>query len=273
MKSLVKLIRPLNCLLSSASILIITLLLYGLDQPPLSLIYVTLLGMAVVGLFTAGGNTMNDYFDREVDRINHPERPIPSGKIAPKHALIFSSVLFSSSALCSLFLPWFLPQLIVLINLFIMISYEMKLKKRGLVGNLSIAWLTGSLFIFGGAIYGRLELPIILGIMAFLATAGREITKDIQDMKGDLSRDTFPMRVGIKKARISVGTFLVAGVIVSPYPYIRGLLSIPYLVVVLLADTIFIYSIFLLKDAEKAQKLIKVGMIVALAAFLVGGIL
>jgi len=273
MNPLVRLLRPLNCVLAAVSVPIVMLILFGLTEPSTDLIIHTLLGMAVVSFFTGGGNTLNDYVDRDVDKINHPERPIPSGEISPKNALYLSVSLFAVSLLSSLFLPWFLPQVIVLISIILMISYEFGVKHKGLAGNAVISWLTGSLFVFAGAIYGDIFLPLILGILAGLSTMGREIIKDIQDMKGDLDRETFPMKVGLKNAKISILIFILIAVSLSPLPYLLGSFSVAYLTVVILADIIFIYSLTFIDEPKKSQSYIKFAMMVALIAFIFGGIL
>ncbi len=269
----VRMARPLNCILASVSIPIIMVTLYGLESPSPERALFTILGMLVVSSFTAAGNTLNDYFDRDGDKINHPERPIPAGDVTPENALRFATILFVLSIALALFLPWFLPQLIVIVSVVIMISYELKLKGEGLPGNASISWLTGSLFVFAGAIYGNIEVPLVLGALAFLATMGREIAKDIQDIKGDFQRKTFPKRVGIKTAKIFAAGTIIAAVVISPYPYIQGLLSIYYLIIVVIADIIFIYSLLIFKEPKRTQNFIKLGMVVSLLAFLFGGIL
>ncbi len=273
MTALVKLMRPLNCFLASISVPIVLVTLYGLDTSLWPSLVTTLLGMIVVSSFTAGGNILNDYIDRKVDRINHPNRPIPSGKISPKNALILSGIMFIVSLLLSLFLPHTLPKLIVVFASILMISYEVKLKKMGLSGNITIATLTGLLFVFSGSIYGELMLPLILALLAGLATLGREITKDIQDMKGDLDRNTLPMKIGKSGSRKVISISIITAVVLSPIPYIYSLLPLSYLITVIFADIIFIYSINLLREPRRAQRFIKMAMGVSLIAFLVGGII
>ncbi len=273
MKYLVRLLRPLNCFLASVSVPIILVTLYGVETSSWPSSVVTIIGMVVVFTFTAGGNILNDYVDRRVDRINHPDRPIPSGKISPKHALVFSGIMFCLSVFASLLLPRFLPQLIVALGLILMISYEVKLKKAGTSGNITIAALTGLLFVFSGSIYGRISLPATLALLAGLATFGREVTKDIQDMKGDLDRNTLPMKIGKAGSQKVVVVSILSAVILSPLPYVFSMLTLPYLITVAFADIIFIYSLVLLRDPKRAQRFIKVAMGVALFAFLIGGII
>lgn len=233
-----------------------------------------ILSMAVVVLFTAGGNSLNDYFDRETDKVAHPRRPIPSGGVKPSSALALSIVLFSSAQLLS-FLVNMWSVIIVATSVLVMIGYERLLKAEGIAGNLAISWLTGALFLFGGAAVESLELAWILAALAFLATLGREIVKDIQDIEGDRgSRRTLPMRIGSKPAGIVGSGAFLAAVALSPVPYVLELLGWEYLPVVAAADAIFIYCALIhFKNPEKGQKVAKLAMFVALLAFLVGGIL
>ncbi len=273
MNPFLKLMRPINCLISSFSVPIVMVTLLGTNFVSHQILLYTAIGMVVVFFFTAAGNTLNDYMDRETDKINHPDRPIPSGKINPKTALVYSGVMFSTSIILSFLFNFWTPRIIVISAVILMIAYETRFKKEGLAGNLIISALTGMVFIFGGSIYEELYIPILLGLLAFLATVGREIVKDIQDIKGDINRNTFPMKVGHKNAEITASAFIISAVILSPFPYILNLLSIYYLLVVVLADAIFIYSLLLLKSAEKSQKFIKVAMVIALIAFLTGGLI
>jgi len=273
MHPVIRMIRPLNSLMSSFSIPIVMVTLFGFNILGLTMIIHTIIGMGIVFLFTSAGNVLNDFMDREVDKFNHPHRPIPSGEVEPKDALRYSVSMFLFAIFISLFLPTTLPQIIVLAAVVLMVSYEWKFKKSGLAGNIIVSFLTGLVFIFGGSIYDKLYLPVILGLLAFLASVGREITKDIQDMKGDLDRKTLPMRVGKKRSQYVVTAFVFSAVLLSPLPYIENLLSLSYLVIVTIADVVFIYSLIILQKAERSQKFNKIGMIIALIAFLVGGIL
>ncbi|MFO8109398.1 MAG: UbiA family prenyltransferase [Thermoplasmata archaeon] len=272
MKYIVKLLRPLNCFLASVSVPIILITLYGMERGGWPSWTVTAIGMIVVFTFTAGGNVLNDYIDRKVDRINHPDRPISSGKISPKSALALSGIMFVLSFSSSLLLPDILPKLIVVMAIAMIISYELMLKKLGLSGNMIISALTGLLFVFAGAVYGNILLPSIIGLLAGLSTLGREVTKDIQDMRGDFDRKTLPMRIGKTRSRHLVAGFVISAVMLSPLPYLFSMLPLSYLLIVIGADIIFIYSIFHLKEPRRAQRLIKVAMSAALVAFFIGGI-
>lgn len=268
----IRMMRPGNCLMGAAGVLLAALICAGTDRFSDFALEVAY-SMLVVVAFTGAGNSLNDYCDREVDKVAHPDRPIPSGKIAPRAALLFSAVMFAAAFLISLFVNWW-SVAIVLTSVAVMVGYEMFLKAEGIAGNLAISWLTGALFLFGGAAVLRLELAWILAALAFLATLGREVVKDIQDVEGDKrARSTLPMRIGKRGAGI-VGSLGFAGaVLLSPVPYITDLLSVWYVPVVVVADGIFIYCALIhFRDPEQGQRVAKLAMLVALIAFLVGGV-
>ncbi|MBE0518796.1 MAG: prenyltransferase, partial [Thermoplasmata archaeon] len=104
---------------------------------------------------------------------------------------------------------------------------------------------------------------------------GREIVKDIQDVEGDKGiRLTLPMRIGTRNAGFVASLSFVGAVILSPVPYMQELLSIYYVPIVLVSDAIFIYCAMIhFADPKRGQKVAKLAMLVALIAFLFGGII
>jgi geranylgeranylglycerol-phosphate geranylgeranyltransferase len=269
---LVSMMRLGNCVMGAAGVLLAAVICV---EPKGAWDYMdeVILSMLAVVLFTGAGNSLNDYFDREVDRTAHPSRPIPRGLVSPPAALFTSASLFILSMFVG-FLVGLTPFLIVVASAGVMVAYEVFLKSEGFVGNLAISWLTGALFLFGGAAVGRLDLAWILALLALLATLGREVVKDVQDMEGDRgSRVTLPMRIGTRGAGTVASAALVGAVLLSPVPYLLSLLSLWYIPAVVVADGIFIYgSLIHFGDPEKGQKVIKLAMLIALVAFLFGGI-
>ena len=276
MKAYVQLIRPLNCIMVAAAVFIGALIAKGLGVLEVHYLEVSI-ACSVAFLFTGAGNSLNDYYDRDIDRVNHPQRPIPSKKLSPLRAVWIAFVLFFISLCLALFINS-VAFLIVVANLAVMLSYEIFFKVKGAAGNLTISWLTATAFLFGGAAVGGMEKTLVLGILAFLATLGREIAKDIEDIRGDTNRNTLPMKYGTKKAGVFASFFMALGVIISPIPIITGIFpgqgSMYYTPIIGVADAIFIYSIvILLREKNKASTPIKGAMLIALFAFLAGGIL
>ena len=162
----------------------------------------------------------------------------------------------------------------IFINLAVMVSYEKALKSSGIAGNLEISYLIASLFVFGAVSAGNVGTVIVyFAAMAFLANFMREIAKDIQDMDGDRGvRNTAPLAHGVGAASALASFSLLAAVFLSPVPYLVHITTVYYLAIVLAADAIFIYSIFLLgrRMAKGSQTCAKLGMLLSLLAFAIG---
>jgi geranylgeranylglycerol-phosphate geranylgeranyltransferase len=229
-----------------------------------------LIGAVIVILFVGAGNSLNDYYDVDTDRIAHPSRPLITGAISRKTALYSAGAMFALCILLSLFLN-LISIIIVMVAVAAMIGYEIRLKEAGFVGNLTIALLVIALFEFSGSTVGRAETTIWLALLAGLATLGREIVKDIEDMAGDATRRTLPKSIGAKRAGLVATAPTVAAIALSPVPYLLDQLTVFYLPVVAVADAIFIYGCLAqFKSAKTGQKIYKWAMIVALLAFAIG---
>ena len=277
MAGILRLARPLNCLMSAVGVGIGGIVGVG-SAAWAALAAPLVLAAAAAAAFTAGGNALNDIFDRETDRINHPDRPLASGRLTLGAARIFAVSTFALAALLALFINR--PALaIVAVNVMLMVSYEAWLKARGAVGNLVIAYLVGSLFLFAGvSVFGSAFDPLIrtgiLAALAFLATLGREITKDIEDMHGDVDRHTLPQEIGAQRAGTVARFVLVLCVALSVLPLYLRVLGIGYAILVVPADGMFIYAaLHSAANPARSQRVTKYAMIVALAAFLAGAFL
>lgn len=276
-----ELVRPINCLLTGVAVLIGAVVAIGrLDLPGLVLIP----AFAAAALVAAGGNAINDYFDREIDRVNRPKRPIPSGRIKASEALVVAQVLFVLGVAFTVFLNVYCV-LLAGLNSLVLAFYAHGLKRRGLVGNITIGYLVGSTFLFGGLATETLRAgPIIptellvLVLMAALSTAGRELIKGIQDMQGDreLKFKTFPLVHGAAKAAALAIGFIGAAMALSPLPYLQGIFGWQYLVLVAVSIAAFIAAAGIIarsrepESAGRASLACKVGMGLGLLAFLAG---
>jgi geranylgeranylglycerol-phosphate geranylgeranyltransferase len=268
---LLKLFRIGNCIMGVISMLLAVIIAGGLDA--LTMWTVLLPGAITVFAFIVGGNSLNDYLDRDIDKVAHPERPIPSGKMSPKQVLNISIAAFIISLAAALFLnPASL--LIVIVAIALMISYELWSKKVGLLGNITIGLLTGMLFLLGGAMVGNLERVWAVALVATLGTLGREIIKDVEDMAGDADRNTLPKRIGAKGAGVVAVIVLLVAVVLTPLPYLLGYFPMAYLAPIVVTDAIFIYAAAVqFQNPRNGQRFAKYGMMMALVSFFVGGIL
>src|SRR5205823_11435007 len=103
------------------------------------------------------------------------------------------------------------------------------------------------------------------------ATLGREITKDIEDLQGDVDRRTLPRRIGVRAASLLAAIALLAGAALSSLPLLFRVLGWGFAILVLPADGMFIYAaLHSAANPSRSQRVTKYAMIVALAAFLAG---
>jgi geranylgeranylglycerol-phosphate geranylgeranyltransferase len=235
-----------------------------------------LLAAASTALVTAGGNVLNDVLDLDGDRVNHPDRPLVTGALSLGTARLLAIGLFVAGI--EIAIPVALREpllgLILAVAVGALLGYEFRLKARGFAGNLTVALLTGLVFLYGGAAVGDALVMVPFAAMAFLATLSREVIKDIEDLEGDVGRSTLPMVRGIpfsaNVARGAVGAAIALSFVpllwfVSPV----SVAGIMYLGLVLAADAVFGVSIaYLPRRLHWEQTMSKVAMTVALFAFL-----
>ncbi|MCL9813970.1 geranylgeranylglycerol-phosphate geranylgeranyltransferase [Natranaeroarchaeum aerophilus] len=228
--------------------------------------------VAATSLATGAGNAINDYFDREIDRINQPDRPIPRGAVSERGALWFSIVLFALATVLALTLPP-LAIGIAAFNLIALIAYTEFFKGLPGLGNALVAYLGGSTFLFGGAAVGDVRAAGVLFVLAALSTLTREIIKDVEDIDGDREEglNTLPIAIGERKA-LHVGTvLLLVAVLVSPVPYLQGSFGIGYVLVVAPAVAVMVFAAIRSYDLPRAgQQYLKYGMFLAALAFIIG---
>jgi len=234
------------------------------------------LAFAAAVLIAGAGNAVNDYFDRNIDKVNCPKRPIPSGRVEPSTALNISQAMFAIGILLVIPINWECV-IIAALNSLILVSYAARLKRIGIAGNIAIGYLVGSTFIFGGLVIGELQVASILAAMAALATVGRELIKDIEDMKGDRANKivTIPLRYGTRKAAALATVFIAAAIVLAPLPRILDIFGPVYLWVATVSIVVFIVAAALILDAQdkatasNASLACKVAMGIGLLAFLV----
>jgi geranylgeranylglycerol-phosphate geranylgeranyltransferase len=263
---LIEIMRPGNCLMAGIAALI-GFLVADSSPEPLTAVLVMLVVFAVTG----AGNVVNDYFDREIDAVNRPGRPIPSNRISPDRALTWSIILFGAGCLFAHFINR-LTFAIAIFNSILLYLYARNLKVTPFAGNLAVGYLTGSTFLFGGAAGDDVKITLFLFLLASLATLAREIEKDIEDVAGDMASGarTLPIVIGKRKSSLLAAIFVVAAIVLS---YLAPL-GKTYLVAVTVADLLFLAALasILWGEAPKAQKMLKAGMAAALAAFLVAAL-
>ncbi len=157
----------------------------------------------VTFLITGAGNAWNDYLDVEIDKINQPNRVLPSGKISPQAAWIFSVVL----TIIGLVIAAFINPAAFLVALFvslILYLYSWKLKSTVLMGNATVAAISAISVVFGGIAAGNVWPTLLLAVIVGVAILGREVLKTLADYEGDMKERvrTISTAWGRRPARI-----------------------------------------------------------------------
>jgi geranylgeranylglycerol-phosphate geranylgeranyltransferase len=232
----------------------------------------------IVTFFIGGGSmTFNDYYDWKIDKVNHPERPIPRGIVTPNEMLYFTIFLFILGLIISYFIN-LLCLILVIISIIFLVIYERYTKNISLIGNINVGFVSALSFTFGGAAVGDPFSSLLLSIMAFLIMVSREIIMDIRDCEGDEPyRNTLPMKIGKKPALHVATIFLLIAVVVSPIPYFLYILNEWYLIAIVPVNIITLYSVFNsyvdIKNVAKAASLMRIALAIGLVAFVIGALL
>ena len=224
-------------------------------------------------ILVGGGNALNDYNDRETDKENHPERPIPSGSISADTASIYAQALLGSGLLILLFaLENKMPFVIALIGILLLTAYENGLKAAGISGNITVGLMSGAVFLFAGMAVNDPGPTLWMFGLAVLATITREIIKDIQDLEGDRDRRTLPASIGIENSmRVAILFLLIAiGLSYTAMDQFEGMASNAYLGGITLANGTMLFGIYNAKQEDYfgGQRNIKQGMGMAILAFI-----
>lgn len=262
--------RPVNSFVAGLAAIVAYLIDTGTVIPE------SLLLFFIVALITAAGNVINDFFDAEIDAINRPDRPIPSGAVSRGDARRFAVTLFLAGILVSFFTNSLCIG-IAIFNVLLLIAYAAKLKSTPLIGNIVVAYISASIFLFGGALNGLDGLVRIIPIAAitFFAMLSRELLKDAEDVEGDRAggADTVPIRIGIKKTSefALITTVLAVAASFIPYFwwgawYLGGIIAVDIIIIIAALRGLNCETPACVK-ASMASSLLKAGMFASLVVF------
>jgi len=179
------------------------------------------LGALMAATLNAASNVLNQVHDLELDRINKPERPLPSGRIRMGAALTFAWALYGAAIVMAFFIrPGAVPEvgIIVLFTGLLTWAYSsppLRLRSSWWAAPLVIAVPRGGLLKVAGwaalaPVFSDRE-PWILGTIFFLFILGAAPTKDFEDMEGDRrgGASSLPLRFGARAAARLMAPFYV----------------------------------------------------------------
>jgi geranylgeranylglycerol-phosphate geranylgeranyltransferase len=239
-RAAVRLIRPE--LPAAAGVCVVTGQAIALGQvPPFSMVWQGFL----LGFFlSSSAMIFNDYFDLEVDRVNAPGRPLPSGLLSPYEAIflgIFTAIIALAIALAMN--PFVFG--LCLITWILGFLYNWKLKAAGLWGNLIVSYSVAMTFIIGGVSVGQASnlMLWVFGLIAFFFDLAEEIAGDAVDIEGDLKRSSKSIAIvyGKKTAMRASGILFSIVVILTFFPIFWGEKSLGYFVPITIMDGLIIF--------------------------------
>ena len=278
MNPYIEILRPGNAMMGAIAIILVAIIDRSFNVP-------IILAMLAVFFETAAGNVINDYFDYNIDLINKPERPIPSGRISLTAGRNYGYLLFLLGTVCGFLISFltdnWIPFGIVLIADVVLYLYAYKLKTAPLIGNLTVGFMTGFGFVFGGFCLNNPTIiitSIYLGFFAFVMTTARELVKDIEDMEGDKAEGakTLPILYGERITALLAFVLIIIDCALCPLLYFNQIFGFYYLIVIAVAVILFICcAIMIIRNqdratAAKVSKYLKIGMLIAFVAFIFG---
>ena len=264
--------RPLNCLITALAVYV-GAFTAGVRWPSAPV----LLAALSAALIAAAGYISNDLRDVDIDRINRPGRPLPSGRISRRAAAMEAWIF----AFCGLGLAWWLGPLAALAAGAIalcLLAYNLFLKRRAFWGNLLIGALSSAAFPYGALAAGSPGRSWIPAGFALLFHWGREIIKDMEDMEGDRARGarTLPLQWGPERAILltsAVYSLLIAFTLI---PWLLNLYGTAYLLLVLGVDATLLWTVIQLHRGgagwtrSSRSPLLKAAMFLGLLAIVAG---
>jgi len=276
---LLRLMRPVNCVMMGFAVIVgAALATKSISTIPWQN---SLYGFITGFMLTAASMAINDYYDREIDAVNEPNRPIPSGAVKPQEALTFALAL-TVIGLIAAFLTNYFCLITAIIAWVIFVAYTTVGKRSGLPGNFLVSICVAIPLVYGSIAATNAVQPNVslFALIAFLSNTGREITKGIVDAKGDQSRHmkTLAVRYGEKLASAAAAAFYLLAVLLSPLPLLLGPVSFWFIPLVAIADLgLVASSILLLRDysrenARKIKNMVLVWLAVGLLAFVAGAV-
>jgi chlorophyll synthase len=215
-------------------------------QPILSNWRIALTGVVLAGpLVCAMSQAINDWCDREVDAINEPGRPIPSGRIPGRWGLYIAIVwtVLSLIVATTLGLWVFISAVVGLAFAWAYSAEPFRLKRNGWLGNAAcgfsyegLAWVTGAAAMLGGALPSA---PLLwLAFLYSLGAHGIMTLNDFKSIKGDaqMGIDSVPVLLGPKGAAWAASVIMAAPQVVViglllawGHPYFAAIVGVLWL--------------------------------------------
>ncbi|PYR55470.1 MAG: hypothetical protein DMF85_19505 [Acidobacteria bacterium] len=220
-----------------------------------SLIVYPLIGSIMAAVLNAASNALNQIYDLEIDRVNKPKRPLPSGRLPMTAAWAFTI----ASYLVALALAWLVAPdgrhecfWIVVIATAITVLYSVppfRTKRLGIWANVTIAIPRGVLLKVSGwsavKTIAGVE-PWYIGLIFGLFLLGASTTKDFADMEGDARGGcrTLPIIYGVRRAAWMISpSFVIPFLMISAGAF-AGILTGHFILLQILSVVMTVYGVY-----------------------------
>jgi len=244
--------------------------------PPL---WKLVLSFATGFLIGASAMVLNDVIDLEIDRVNAPWRPLPSGRLGVREALAcflgLSIAGMATAAATGLY------TLLVALSAWALATlYDIWGKRTGLPGNVMVAFNVAVPLLYGEALVGSWDPAItVFWMMVFLTALAREVAKGISDIEGDRTAGIRTIAVSwgpARAAQLSALLYLSA-ILLSPLPPLRGWVSaLPYSSIVAIVDLLLLTAALRLLNSPNREtalwhkRVVLLAMLLGLIGFYLG---
>ena len=206
----------------------------------------------------AGGYIINNFYDSEKDFINRPQKSMLDRLVSQNTKLSFYFVLNFAAVIMASYVS-FKAVLFFSIYIFAIWFYSHKLKKLPFIGNLTSAILTITPFFAIFMYYKNFDTVIFVhAIFLFLIISMRELTKDLENIKGDLALNykTIPITYGEKASKVML-TILALLTLVPTYLLLyRFEIGHMYVFFYLSILLLFIFMLLLWRSKTKTHYLL-----------------
>jgi geranylgeranylglycerol-phosphate geranylgeranyltransferase len=272
--ALIKICRPLNVIIVFFTVIVAGFICSKNNE----ILLQTFFAAVSASFIAAAGYIINDIFDIKIDRVNRPYRPLVSGTISIKSAIAYYTI-FSVTGLIFAITLNYTALIIAVLSVLLLFLYSYKIKSVTLLGNFSIAVITGLTFIYGGVSVNNISFAIIPALFALLINFIREIVKDMEDISGDLKNgiETFPSKFGFSFAKNFIVIISAVLILFTCYPYIFRLYKIEYFIIVMsIVNPILVYVLVSIykndsdSNLNKLSFILKLDMIFGLSAIFFG---
>ena len=275
----VRLLRPVNLVMIMIGVALGGVLSDGLGALQGGSGMVLLQAALSAALIAAAANSLNDALDLEIDRVNRPDRPLPSGLVSVGTAKLVWGLGTGAGLMLAVSLS-LMHVALALAAVGLMVIYNVYLKRTTLLGNVVVALVIGLTLVYGGWAVGEPGPALLGAVFAFLTTLAREMVKDVEDVAGDavVGARTLPVVYGAGVAlRATVGVLFLT-LLLTPLPFLlfdyRGL----FLLLMLAADALLLHTLWIFlgphpeERAHQASQLLKGVMVAGMTALAFGAI-